>query len=293
MQSDNNFEPLSSIMIHSPPVVPDRKRRHKETEQRGRHKINTQINDLKNLLPECKYVNTTKASVLECAVNSIQRLQSLCNALLTQNKALLQDNKRLQTELAKYSPSFQFGVDTPPPNEFGDTVDVLGVDIGEIDKLLGSTEGTSRNIFTEYSSPSSSPSFDSPESPFYAINETDYSLPFEEDTIFYKMSKRRLLLVFVFLLPFFSVLSGENIFSLQDGTSTRILNGEPSQHVDANPYSYIARFTWLAVLAVVCIGWLTHSLLWVHGFGKYISRTYFIWHKKKRTVSSMGKTTSL
>jgi len=233
---------------------------------------------LKDLLPECKYVNTTKATILECAVKSLQRLQALCNTLLVQNKALLKDNKRLRAELAKTSPSFRFEEDESTLNEFGGSLDIPGVDVGEIDTLLGTNEGTTSN-YEDYSSPSSS--FDSPESPFSTVNP-DYSFPFERDP-FYKISKRRLLLVFLFLLPFFSVMSRENIFSpFQNGSNTRILNGDSSQPVETDPYSDSLRMIWFAMVACIGIAWLARTLLWMHGLGKY---AHSIWRSTKRNLS--------
>jgi hypothetical protein len=77
----------------------EKKRKHKLTEQKGRQKINQKILELKHLLPECKYVSTTKAAVLECAVNSLKNLQNTCNQLIILNKKLEMDNQILRDQL--------------------------------------------------------------------------------------------------------------------------------------------------------------------------------------------------
>jgi len=96
--------PAQESDTNSPPgifTVTEKKRKHKETEQRGRDKINQQILQLKSLLPECKYVMTTKASVLECTVSSLKRLQTLCSQLMFSNKRLQKENRALRSELER------------------------------------------------------------------------------------------------------------------------------------------------------------------------------------------------
>jgi len=80
----------------------EKKRRHVLTEQQGRQKINLELENLKQLLPECRYVPTTKLSILSCAVSSLKKLNAMCAQLLVSNKQLQKENKRLQFELEQY-----------------------------------------------------------------------------------------------------------------------------------------------------------------------------------------------
>jgi len=261
--------PPTMNTLGTAPVVGEKKRKHKLTEQKGRQKINTQINDLKNMLPECKYVMTTKASVLECAVKSLQRMQSLCNQLMHSNKQLQKENKQLRTELAKYSTT-SFGSDIlddlvsdrilqmpPSVSNFED--------LSQVDGLTGNDDLLGSNFGLDYS-PSSSDLLHEIHSP----SSEDFG--FDESEEFHKVSKRRILMVFLFMLPFF--LSLDN-FTLGAQTGLRLNSRvllEDSRVDSPISYSYyfdILKFIWYMVLSIVGVMYIVHSLLWINGFGQH------------------------
>jgi len=77
----------------------ERRERHNDTERKGRQKINTEIGALKDLLPELQNSVSPKANVLQCAVDNIKRLQTLCQQLLNTNLHLKDENKKLWVEV--------------------------------------------------------------------------------------------------------------------------------------------------------------------------------------------------
>jgi len=54
---------------------------------------------LKDLLPELQNAAAPKANVLQCAVDNLKRLQSLCHTLLATNLQLKDENKKLWFEV--------------------------------------------------------------------------------------------------------------------------------------------------------------------------------------------------
>jgi len=100
LQKDNqmqpsDFEEIDRSLFHT---EPSNSSKHKLTEQKGRNKINAQIGELKELIPECKYVTTTKASILECTVNTVKKYQSWSNELMLANKKMQQEIRLLRQE---------------------------------------------------------------------------------------------------------------------------------------------------------------------------------------------------
>jgi len=77
----------------------ERRDRHNDTERKGRQKINSEITALKELLPELQNAVSPKANVLQCAVDNIKRLQSLCQQLLNTNMNMKDENKKLWAEV--------------------------------------------------------------------------------------------------------------------------------------------------------------------------------------------------
>jgi len=77
----------------------ERRDRHNDTERKGRQKINNEIQSLKELLPELQNAVSPKANVLQCAVDNIQRLQGLCQQLLSTSMHLKEENKKLWAEV--------------------------------------------------------------------------------------------------------------------------------------------------------------------------------------------------
>lgn len=221
--------------LSEPSTANERKRRHKLTEQRGRQKINTQITELKDLLPECKYVITTKASVLECAINSLKRLQSVCNQLVTTNKKLQSENAFLRQELERVTAtrSSQQHTESQDPfaiNNFADSSLYQAPQDDAYSFFEGIPQANSidlsNNSFTteptKDHSPSSSPATTSDSSggnspqnylPQHLVREED-----DEDPLSavvkaqgYKISRQKLFLIFLFLVPFFFSLENLNL----------------------------------------------------------------------------------
>lgn len=273
------------------PQVSDKKRKHKLTEQKGRQKINDQINELKSLLPECRYVNTTKASILECAVNSLKRMQAVGNQLILANKKLMKENKRLRSELEKFDPNIASTWDLneldapeePIPNL------ALSNSLNSISEFLHDGIGSSPSIDpylspVEFSSmPNSSPPTSSPPIPFTYMppqmpidNSSDFSSSpssFSSDdyNIHHKVSKRRLLLVILLLIPFFVSFDGwmktpfpTSSPDIAPGTHKQLLSFtiSPAEIISAFYYFDIARFGLYVVLGIVGLHWTANTLLW-------------------------------
>eukprot|EP01118_Nematostelium_gracile_P005331 TRINITY_DN1678_c0_g1_i1.p1 TRINITY_DN1678_c0_g1~~TRINITY_DN1678_c0_g1_i1.p1 ORF type:complete len:295 (-),score=76.26 TRINITY_DN1678_c0_g1_i1:41-925(-) len=269
-------------------ITPEKKRKHKITEQKGRQKINDQINELKNLLPECKYVITTKASVLECAVKSIHKLNATINSLSNVNKNLQRDNKRLQQELARLSPhsslssigsgSGSGSEDSPnlsptlSPNLSPNLSPEMRIpefpDLSQVDGLYCEPDMDGQFLTEyDYSSPGSTP-------PPFGSDPDDY---LNDDDGFYKVSKRRLMLVFLFMLPFF--LGIDSMVEITKGASAPgrgMLNKDDTISMDtSSPYTYyfdVAKVVWYAILGLIAMSWLSNMLMWVHGLGKHSSK---------------------
>lgn len=173
-------------------------------------------------------MNTTKASILECAVNSLKRMQAVGNQLILANKKLMKENKRLRSELEKFDPNIASTWDLneldapeePIPNL------ALSNSLNSISEFLHDGIGSSPSIDpylspVEFSSmPNSSPPTSSPPIPFTYMppqmpidNSSDFSSSpssFSSDdyNIHHKVSKRRLLLVILLLIPFFVSFDG-------------------------------------------------------------------------------------
>jgi len=297
----------------SPPenVASERKRRHKLTEQRGRQKINSQINELKDLLPECKYVITTKASVLECAINSLKRLQSVCNQLVSTNKKLQQENKWLRQELERIGtpknmmPMIDPELDQAQLGEAALQAQDTGIGAPELpttftqplpDDGFGFFDGIPRasdmeSIPTQYlqrnnyfnnspenSSPTNSSVGNSPphyENNFLAPNtlhledaeEDPFSVVLESQG--YKISKQKLFLMFLFLIPFFFSLDNINVGLSNAGTSvastarTLMSNNFISiPQVTIGYYLEILRLLFYIFFGTMGLTWIANTILW-------------------------------
>jgi len=68
------------------------RQKHNLISQRGRQRINDEINKLKQILPECRDVECNKAAVLQCAVKNIENFtrytSTLCINLQNHEKEL-------------------------------------------------------------------------------------------------------------------------------------------------------------------------------------------------------------
>jgi len=96
---DNLRERPSRIGAKRKRSEQERRDRHNDTERKGRQKINGEITALKDLLPELQNSVSPKANVLQCAVDNIKRLQTLCQQLLNTNLHLKDENKKLWVEV--------------------------------------------------------------------------------------------------------------------------------------------------------------------------------------------------
>jgi len=96
----NSFYDQDEFLLERQPEK-KRKQVHKASEQKGRQRINNQINDLKNLLPECANVVTTKAFILERAVDSLKRLQDAILHMQSYNRKMQKENSILAGECEK------------------------------------------------------------------------------------------------------------------------------------------------------------------------------------------------
>jgi len=76
-----------------------RKEMHNATEKRRREKINTKLNELRELIPHCKSSMTNKADVLHHATEHIKNLHASYNSLLEANHRLQEANSQLANEL--------------------------------------------------------------------------------------------------------------------------------------------------------------------------------------------------
>jgi len=279
------------------PVVPtEKKRKHKITEQKGRQKINDQINELKSMLPECRYVNTTKASVLECTVNAMKRLQSLGTQLMTANGKLQKENKRLRAVLEKYDPAAANSWDLNDPDlDLPDDIipnlasqNILGslTDLLPSDPSSGISSPLDESSYlssAEYSGmPTSSPPSSSPpitsfnyiqsvtqEPPRTQFSSLPYSDDFTANPSGYKFSKRRLLLVVLLIVPFFvsfdSLMQPQpSLLSTSEPSSFRTLleKSSPAEVFAAVYYLDIARFAFYFVLGAVGIHWTANTVKW-------------------------------
>jgi len=296
------------------------------TEQKGRARINLQILDLKNLLPECRFVPTTKASVLECASASLRRLQNLSASLSTQNKNLTRENKRLHAELNRLRDSGVFvqnitmtqedtlldDVDlnndflggsgdfvlspdqlllgsppkssfmlSPPPEPFPGVVNVMeGVNLPAMvpdPRPLSSLE-MDPFIVDYASSPStgSSPLYSPNTSQsFLSLSGSDLSSPDSSDqdfdgSSFKRFTKRRLLFVFLFMIPLFltlePLLPSGTIINEDQPKNTRVMLSESGHRtmLSMDDYWDMARVIWFVVGGLMGIAWIINAILWAN-----------------------------
>jgi len=76
-----------------------RKEMHNATEKRRREKINTKINELRDLIPQCKIYGANKAAVLNHTVEYIKQINSNYTQLMATNRQLQDTNAQLLVEL--------------------------------------------------------------------------------------------------------------------------------------------------------------------------------------------------
>jgi len=77
----------------------ERKEMHNATEKRRREKINTKINELRDLIPQCKNYGANKAAVLNHTVEYIKQINSNYAQLMSTNRQLQDTNAQLVAEL--------------------------------------------------------------------------------------------------------------------------------------------------------------------------------------------------
>jgi len=76
-----------------------RKELHNATEKRRREKINTKLDELKQLIPHCKNTTAQKAAILSQAIEYIKTLVTSYNEQVELNKKLQDTNNVLHSEL--------------------------------------------------------------------------------------------------------------------------------------------------------------------------------------------------
>jgi len=72
---------------------------HNATEKRRREKINTKINELRELIPHCKNYGTNKAAVLNHTVEYIKQINGNYAQMVATNRQLQETNAQLLSEL--------------------------------------------------------------------------------------------------------------------------------------------------------------------------------------------------
>jgi len=143
-------------------------------------------------------------------------------------------------------------------------------DLCNIDTLLGSDE---LENFGEYqSSPNSSPPFISSStygSPPGSSGNEDQS-PEDESA---KISRRRLLLVFLFMIPFFLSVESYGALFPHPGDNTPVRNLKVDKDIlQETAFEYyfdVARFFWYMILGTLGMTWVANALLWMNGLGKH------------------------
>jgi hypothetical protein len=73
----------------------DMRQRHNIISQKGRQKINDQIMLLKRILPECRDVECNKASILNCAVRTLEKFNLYQAQVVQANMLLERENRKL------------------------------------------------------------------------------------------------------------------------------------------------------------------------------------------------------
>jgi hypothetical protein len=71
------------------------RQRHNIISQKGRQKINDQIMLLKRILPECRDVECNKASILNCAVRTLEKFNLYQAQVMQANVLLERENRKL------------------------------------------------------------------------------------------------------------------------------------------------------------------------------------------------------
>jgi len=294
----------------------DKKRKLKATEQKGRHKINEQINELKLLLPECRYVSTTKASVLECAVNSLRKLQSAREQLEAANQKLLKENDALREEIESDESSgnedtnhcseieFLGDPNNQPPvsfNSSGSNMNLLSDSLfqqgiyrnssspfapmsspslpGTPGSLLTSSNSSMENIMRR--STPSPPSIETfiPSAMQSQLNTDNSVLTINDNRLQggnqelnYKMSKRKLLLVILLIVPLFLSFEAPNapgsIGGLANNGKSRVLLDYSMGEARGTLFASIYVLDMIRVIVYCCLGflglkWTTSSFIWL------------------------------
>lgn len=71
------------------------RQKHNMISQKGRQRINEEINKLKQILPECRDVECNKAAVLQCAVKNLEKFTKCTSSLWMAVQNLEKETKRL------------------------------------------------------------------------------------------------------------------------------------------------------------------------------------------------------
>eukprot|EP01130_Rhizamoeba_saxonica_P003238 TRINITY_DN1385_c0_g1_i1.p1 TRINITY_DN1385_c0_g1~~TRINITY_DN1385_c0_g1_i1.p1 ORF type:complete len:190 (+),score=34.33 TRINITY_DN1385_c0_g1_i1:155-724(+) len=112
----------------------DHKKKHNEISRAGRKKINDLISKLKYLLPECRDVqNCFKVNILQCAVQTIERINKEKEELKLYILNLEHENEILRQENMGYYNNYSYANNgsVSPPVEV-QPVDYFNYETGEI-----------------------------------------------------------------------------------------------------------------------------------------------------------------
>ncbi|PRP88771.1 hypothetical protein PROFUN_00239 [Planoprotostelium fungivorum] len=285
-------------------------------------------------LPECKYVMTTKASVLECAVSTIKRLQTVASTLTSENKSLQRQNRLLLQEMDRLREQGIFIQMIPTEEE--EEVLSFGLNGGvSDDQFLSSILGKELQGTTNIMSNVDLPSLKLPSLPLSVVDSdpflSDYcssttgsplgsphssgSSPYSSDASIYspfdyrslqedsssdpepspfvRYTKRRLLFVFLFMLPLFISLDYILPSNSEDGTdtyTTRVLSGisEGVQSIfTVHQFWDVARLLWFIAGGGMGAFWIINTLLWANKLNE--EYTYDKEEGKKNNVDKTMK----
>jgi len=199
----------------------------------------------------------------------LQRLQNLCTQLSQTNKELQRENQYLKLELAKHNSTLMFtNNDKVCTHEDFSIPPILAgfQDLSRVDGLLG--EDQFRDLI--------SPTISSPIQSADSENELSY----DEEQDYYKISKRKMLLIFLFMIPLFFGFKGLNIIPQMNNEGRVVLESNvTSEDFYLDILQQLSYFVGVATFT----SWFVHSLMWVHGLGKYT--TAFANHMKKLFLS--------
>lgn len=92
------------------------RQKHNMISQKGRQRINDEINKLKQILPECRDVECNKAAVLQCAVKNLEKFTKCTSTLWLSVQNLEKETKRLWDVCQQLTGALSQATDQPFEN---------------------------------------------------------------------------------------------------------------------------------------------------------------------------------